>query len=332
MRRTTLPFSAILIVAAVAALLLVNPSGPRAFAQQGGSEEIVANLAMGRVVFCVTRDAILVGAATSDKAEPGSHAPLFVPLVGGHVAVLLGAVEWEELNSHKPPVRMDNVLGEVRFAAPRSTAYSQSDEAGDVEGLGIGFLERFRPVVAELHHELKIKEDQPILQILVVGYEKDYGPEAWLLGYRVEQRELQDNYFDTLVSRPSYTQLYPPEKGAPRTLVETRYPPDAPGPTLLELLGQNDSRLIPIRASDPLAGKAAQLLLDGQGPKAASEGVTAFLRGALAATGTPDTKLTLAILHEGDRFDWIIPPTETFKKPDEKRDADAPTLRGPHHE
>ena len=41
--------------------------------------------------------------------------------------------------------------------------------------------------------------------------------------------------------------------------------------------------------------------------------------------------LTLAILREGDRFDWIIPPAEPAKKPDEKRADDAPTLRGPHH-
>ncbi len=328
------PFSTIFILTAFSAILLMlSTTDPRAFAQQQqGDQEIVANLATGRVVFCVTRDGILVGAASNDKAEPGSYAPLFVPLVGGHVAVLLGAVEWMQLNSKKPPVRLDNLLTQVRFAATRSTVYSESNEAGDIEGLGIGFLDQFRPVAGLLHHELKLKEDEPIVQILVIGYEKDYGPEAWLLNYRVQQRELQDNYFDTLVLRPSYTQLYPPEKGEPRTIIEHRYPPDIPGPTLAELLGRNDPRLIPIRSADRLTDKAAQLILDGASQKAASESVTAFLRGALTATSPPDTKLTIAILREGDRFDWIIPPAETPKKPTEKRADDAPTLRGPHHE
>ena len=333
MRRAIHPFSAILLSTALAAILVIGVASPRAISQQKeGGQEIVANLASGRVVFCVSRDGILVGATNNDKAEVGSHAPLFVPLTGGHVAVMLGAVEWVELNSGKPPVRLDSLLADVQVTAKRTAAYAENDEAGDIEGLGIGFLDRFRPVAGLLHHELKIKEDEPIVQILVVGYETGYGAEAWLLNYRVQQRELQDNYFDTLVLRPSYTQLYPPEKGAPRTIVEHRYPADMPGPTLEELLGRNDARLIPVRSESPVTGKAAQFILDGASQKAASEGVTAFLRGALTATSPPGTKLTLAILREGDRFDWIIPPAEPAKKPDEKRADDAPTLRGPHHE
>src|SRR5207253_8499142 len=43
-------------------------------AQENGAGEIVANLATGRVIFCVTRDAIIV-AATSGGGEIGSRAP-----------------------------------------------------------------------------------------------------------------------------------------------------------------------------------------------------------------------------------------------------------------
>jgi hypothetical protein len=322
----------LILVAAAAVSLLCGHTPPAAAQQKQGGEEIVANLATGRVVFCVSRDGIIVGAVTNDKAEPGSHAPLFVPLVGGHVAVLLGAVEWVEVNSNKPPVRLDQLLADLPFKAMRSTVYSEANEAGDIEGLGMRFLEAFRPVAGLLHHQVNIKEDEPLVQILVIGYEQDYGPEAWLLNYLVQQRELEDNYFDTLVLRPSYTQLYPPEKGEPRTIVEHRYPADMPGPTLAELLGRNDSRLISIRQESPVTGKAAQFVLDGASQKAASEGVTAFIRGALTATSPPDSKLTLAILREGDRFDWIVPPTDMPKKPTEKRADDAPTLRGPHHQ
>ena len=60
---------------------------------------------------------------------------------------------------------------------------------------------------------------------------------------------------------------------------------------------------------------------------------TDFVRGAIIATITPENKPALASLREGDKFDWIIPPPETFKKAaDDKRDPSAPTLRAPHHQ
>jgi len=113
--------------------------------------------------------------------------------------------------------------------------------------------------------------------------------------------------------------------------VEFRYPPESKGTTLQELLQQNDRRLIPIRASDPKIGQAAQQILDGATQKANSEPATAFFRQALLATAPTDAKLTIAILHEGDKFEWIIPPPEGELKADDKRDPTAPTLRAPHH-
>jgi hypothetical protein len=306
-------------------------AGPAARAQeQDASAEFVANLSSGRVILCVTRDAMLVGAA-SESTEPGSHSPLFVNMNGGHVVVLLGATEWIELNSGKPPVRMDSELAAIRNVGARQSVALEQNEAGEIEDIGIAFLERFRIVAARLHHELALKPDEPVIQLLVAGYTKGYGPEAWLLSYRVRQRELRDNYFDTQALRPSYVQLYPPEKTAPHTLVEVRYPPDIPGPTLLELLGQNDARLRPIRSADPKVALAAQQILDGAAPKAAGDSTTAFLRDALTATKSKDSKLTLAALHDNDHFEWVIPPPEPLRKPsDEKRDPTAPSLRAPH--
>jgi hypothetical protein len=330
MRRAAYPLHAIVISTFIAAALLIIPPSPRAQSQASG-QEIVANLATGRVVMCFARDAILVG-AVSERSEPGSHSPLFVPLVGGHVAVLLGAAEWIELNSGKPPVRLDLELaksGRTKLAHPiESVDYN---EATDLEGLGISFLESLRAVTSTVHHELSLKEDEPIVQILVIGYAKDYGPEAWVLSYKVQQRELRGDYWDTLAQRPSYVQLYPPEKHAPREMVEFRYPPEIKGSTLQELLRQNDSRLMPIRSADPKVAQAAQLILDGESQKSNSEPASVFFRKALEATAPPDAKLTIAMLQEGDRFQWIIPPPEAEQKPDEKRDPSAPTLRGPHH-
>ena len=108
MRRAAYPLDTFITILIIAAGLLLIPASPHAQLQKGtaSGQEIVANLATGRVVICVTKDAILVG-AESTKSEPGAHSPLFVPLVGGHVAIFLGAVEWVELNSGKPPLRLD---------------------------------------------------------------------------------------------------------------------------------------------------------------------------------------------------------------------------------
>lgn len=335
MRRTAIPISTALMALICAFCVFARTAGPQSGIkdrEQQSDREYIANLATGRVIICVTHDAVLVG-AISEKSEPGSHAPLFVPLVGGHVAVLLGAVEWVELNSGKQSVRMDV---EMSVAAGRSqhplepTTYN---EASDIEGLGIEFLARLRDVVGRLHHPLELKDEEPLVQVVVAGYEKDYGPEAWLLSYRVKQIMLKDDYWDIQVQHPSYTQLYPPEKGQPRTLIEVRYPPDIKGPTLLEMLGQNDARLIPVRRSDPKVGQAAQQIFDGASNKALSDPATVFVKGAITATITPEKKPALAILHEGDKFDWVIPPPEDVEKAtQEKRDPTAPTLRSPHHQ
>jgi hypothetical protein len=333
MRRVAIPHFFLFAATILAAAFLLVPAKPRAQMKtplQNSGQEFVANLATGRVIVCVAKDGMLVG-AISEKTEVGSHPPLFIPLVGGHVAVMLGAVEWIALNSGKPPVRLDTELAAVSGVSTHTVANLDPNEAGDLEGLGMAFLERLRPVTGQLHHELGLKPDEPIIQIVLAGYQKDYGPEVWVLSYHLQQRQLRDDYWDTLAQRPSYVQLYPPEKGAPRTLVEFRYPPEIKGSTLQELLGQNDSRLISIRSTDPKAGAAAQLILDGSSQKSNSEGATTFLRGAMTATAPPGANLTLAILHEGDRFDWIIPPVDVPVKPDEKRDPTAPTLRAPHH-
>lgn len=332
MRRAAHSLHAFVIPILIVAALLLIPASPRAQSQKttASGQEIIANLATGRVVICVTRDAILVG-AESEKSEPGSHSPLFVPLTGGHVAVLLGAVEWVELNSGKPPVRLDLELakiGHARTVHPIETA--DQNEATDLEVMGIAFLERLRAITSELHHELKLKEDEPVVQILIAGYQKDYGPEAWVISYKLRQRLLRGDYWDTLAQRPSYEQLYPPEKRGPHTIVDFKYPPEIKGSSLQQMLQQNDSRLIPIRSADAKVGQAAQLMLDGATQKANSEPATAFFRKALEATAPKDSKLTIAILHEGDRFDWIIPPPEGESKTDDKRDPTAPTLRAPH--
>jgi len=330
MRRAVLLSFALSTVLICAAVLAGSAAGSRVPAPQS-DREIIANLATGRVIICVARDALIVG-AVSEQTEAGAHGPLFVPMNGGHVAVLLGAVEWIVLNSGTKPVRLDAQWAEAAQHGGHGTYALEENEAGDIETPSLAFLETLRAIGSHLHHPLGLKSNEPLIQVVVAGYEKDYGPEAWLVSYSVDQHELKNDYWDTLIQRPSYVQLYPPEKGEPRTIMEVRYPPEIKGSTLAQLLGQNDPRLIPVRNADAKIAQAAQQILDGESNKAAPDPAIAFVRGAMMATITPDERPALAVLREGDRFDWVIPSPETLKPADENRDPNAPTLRAPHHQ
>src|SRR6267378_3207686 len=206
------PFLQVLSVCICVHLCLL-PSGVRA--QGDAAQEVAVNLAEGRVVICAAKDGIIV--ATADEhTEPGSRQPVVVTLSALRAGVLLGAVEWIQPESSDKPIRLD------------------------------GELERVREVAGQLHHKINLGEDEPLLRLVLVDYVPDYGPEAWLIDYHIHQDALASDYWRTRVLRPSYKQLYPPEKGQPHTLIEVRYPPAnraAAAPELLDLLRQNDPRL-----------------------------------------------------------------------------------------
>src|ERR1035441_1994207 len=82
----------------LAALLLVSDSAlARSVAAQEKSqaptEEIVANLAAGRVIVAVVKDAILV-ATIENPIEAETHPPIPVEMQTSRLGVILGAVEW----------------------------------------------------------------------------------------------------------------------------------------------------------------------------------------------------------------------------------------------
>src|SRR6266478_6104096 len=79
----------------------------RAAAQtQAPEDEIVANLAGGRVIVHVARDGNIVFAAINQPVEAGGVPPRVVETDSTHVAVLLGASEWR-LPADPNPVRLD---------------------------------------------------------------------------------------------------------------------------------------------------------------------------------------------------------------------------------
>src|SRR3989449_9298026 len=247
MQRNLSSFSVGLPLALVFCVALwLLPSSSRA---QENEQEVVANLAAGRVVLYVARDAIVIG-AVEQHVEPDSRSPLVLQLGERRLGILLGAVEWVWPASGRPLVRFDRDLPALLSEATRPQPKPEMAQASDIEVIGVTFLESLRAVTSQLHHKLDLHPDEPVAELLVAGYEPGYGPEVWLLACRLAQEGLRGEHWRTRVLRPSYPTPYPPEKVQPRTLVEVRYPPDDTGPTLADLLKQNDPRLTRLRRSE----------------------------------------------------------------------------------
>lgn len=296
-------------------------------AAQQAEEEVVVNLATGRVVICVAKDGI-VFATLENKAEAEARPPVVIPLSGRRVAILLGAVEWVAPVTARELARMDTALPRLVSSLGRP-AKPGEDQANDIEALGVALLEPLRAAAARLHRKIDLPEDEPLLELILVGYVEEYGPEVWTLRYRIAQDPLRGDYWQTRVLRPQYEQLYPPEKGQPRTLMEARYPPEDEAPALLDLFSQKDPRIERIRASSELFAKATQRLSAGESNKAPVDDVTGFVRAALGAI-TPDALNGLAVIREQKGFEWILAPPEAPAKPvGIPRPAGAPTLRKP---
>ena len=309
------------------AMLSTAPS----FAQtQAREDEIVANLAGGRVIVHVAKD-VIIFAAIDKPVERNSIPPRVMNVDSGHLGILFGAAEWRSPGDPKP-IRMDRDLQHIG-ARPPNYQPSAGEAEADLETIGVAFLEKLRPLVAQLHHKLDFAPDDPIFQLVMIGYGADnYGPEVWVVEYRLEQEMIasRGEYWQTRVLRPRFTQLYPPEKHAPRTIVESRYPPDSKGPTLAELIQGNEPRIVQIAAGNPRFTKVIENIHGGTAQKAVAVDSADFMRAVLPVIAG-NTPFILGTLSEQHGFEWIIPPAEPLEKAAEDKDRppDAPTLRRP---
>jgi hypothetical protein len=290
-------------------------------------DEIVANLAGGRVIVHVARDKI-VFAAIDQPFEPSSIPPRVLSTDPRHIAVLLGASEWRSPADPKP-VRLDKDFPRVSGKNPNYAADSE-EIAPDLDVIGVAFLERLRPLVSQLHHKIEFKPDEAIFEAVLIGFAPDdYGPEIWTIEYRIQQQEIatRGDFWQTRILRPRFTQLYPPEKHAPKTLVEIRYPNTIPGPTLQQLIQGNDPELYDLSRGDPKFSKVMEEIDRGQANKAVPEDATDFLRAALPLV-SEKAKFILGTMTERG-FDWIVPPDEPVEKAkeDKNKPPEAPTLR-----
>ena len=321
----------VLLSAFICVYLWLLPSV--ASAQEESAQEIAVNLAEGRVVICAARDGIIL-ATTDAHTEAGSKPPAVAMLSALRAGVILGAVEWVHPESKDKPVRLDSELPRlVGTALNTSGRPTYSNSASDLEAVGVSLLERVRQLAEQLHNKIDLREDEPLIRLVIVGYVPDYGPEAWTIDYHIRQDDLGNDYFRTRVLRPTYNQLYPPEKGQPHTLVEVRYPPEnrvKDDPELLDLLRQNDPRLAVSRSGNDALAKSVGFVLAGQSEKSMAANDVAFLKAGIKAVTEPAAKLSMALVDFDRGFQWVIAPQEAPPPPPKDntpREPDAPTLR-----
>jgi hypothetical protein len=316
-----------LLLLLIIAILSATPS----FAQsQAREDEIIANLAGGRVIVDVARD-VIVFAAIDRPVERNSIPPRVMNVDSGHLGILFGATEWR-IPADPKPIRMDRDLPHIGARDPHYQP-SPGEAEADLETIGVAFLEKLRPLVAQLHHKLDFAPEDPIFQLVIIGYgANNYGPEVWVVEYRMEQEMIasRGEYWQTRVLRPRFTQLYPPEKHSPRTIVESRYPPDFKGPTLAELIQGNDPRIVQIAAANPRFTKVIENIHGGTAQKAVAVDSADFMRAVLPVIAG-NTPFILGTMSEQHGFEWIVPPAEPLEKAEENKDRppDAPTLRRP---
>lgn len=307
------------------AMLLTSPRGR---AQEEHEDEIVANLAGGRAIVHVSREQISF-AVIDHPIEANSRPPRVMSLDTTHVGVLFGAAEWQ-LAADPKPVRLDHNFERITKQDPRYQAYPDDTEP-DLESIGVGFLERLRPLVGQLHTKLNVNSDDAIFEVIIIGYAQDYGPEVWKVDYRIEQEErgaVGKDFWQTHVLRPSFLQLYPPEgKKSPRTLVETSYPADLAGTGLDALILRDDPRIAQLRAADPKFAKVLTDINNGQAQKAPDDDATNLLR-AMVPLIAPDGHFVLGTISEQAGFSWIVPPEEPIEKAvrDKNEPPEAPSL------
>jgi hypothetical protein len=335
----------ILVFAFALAILTAIAACPRSLRAQEAaappSEEIVANLAAGRVIVAVVKDAIIV-ATVENPIEPQTHPPIPVQLNSRRVGVLLGAVDWFSPSSEVQLARLDkelpNLRAQIAAEAPGvnpTLAQSQANvEATDLEIVGQGIVQRLNRVASNLHGKIVLPPNEPIVQLILAGFVPNYGPEVWQLSFDLTQEMRKLDYYDTHITRPVYLQFWPPEKTQLHTLLEFQYPPENKSPELLELLKAKDPRIEKICSADPKMRDVADRFLQGDYKKILAADATQFLRAALSATTDPKSRQTMAVVNAETGFEWILkPPVEPKsaapQEAEKDRPPEAPSLLGP---
>jgi hypothetical protein len=283
------------------------------------------------VIIAVVKDAILV-ATVENPIEAETRPPTPVVLSSERAGILLGAANWTSPSSKQEIAKLDEELPQLRShlvpSAPHLQAEQGGGEATDVETIGQGLLERLNAVAQNLHGKVNLSTNEPLTELILIGYLPGYGPDIWQVSYRIQQEEQDSDYWTTRVLRPSYLQFWPPEKGQPRTLLEFSYPGDHAPTPVLELLRQKDPRIEQIVSSDPKMAEVASRFLGGESNKVLAADATQFLRAILSAIAPPKSRETMCSIREEKGLEWILAPPPEPKTPGYRpeRPPGAPSL------
>lgn len=300
------------------------------------AQEIVANLCTGRVVIGVARDGIVV-ATLENPIEPQTRPPMIVSISDQRVAVLLGAADWWLPDENRELARLDQELptlppphgmGANRPRLQSGYEEGAGSEATGVENLADNLRARLALIAGHIHGKLQLDEDQPLLQMIIADYAPDYGPEVWLVQYFVEQEPEQGDYWQTRILQPKYDQLWPPEKGQPRGLVEVSYPEATP---IASLIRSGNARLAQSIAAAPGMTQVSSAILDGDIQKIDAADLAAFFRICLGGIAVPKARMIEAEINKVQGVGWFIkPPVEPqIAGSEQARPAGAPSLRNP---
>ena len=330
----------ILLLAAILTTLfaaVIFVSLPHVAAQQRQDvpgDEIIANLAAGRVIIAVVKDAILI-ATIENPIEPQTRIPAPVELSSRRAGIFLGAVEWISPSSQVQFARLDEDLphlhGHVASQAPHLQQAQPNAEAADIDSIGHGVSERLNEIARNLHGKITLPPNEPIAELILADYMENYGPEIWQLTFPLQQSMQREDYFDTHIPLPRYVQLWPPEKGQPHTLVEFHYPPESATTSLIDLLRNKDAGIEKLCSSDPKMREVRDLLLRGESNKILAVDAIQFLRAALGVLASSNSRETFATIGIESGFQWILKPPPEPKTPIQKKERpdDAPSLLHP---
>lgn len=304
--------------------------------QDAPGDEIIANLAAGRVIIAVVKDAILI-VTIENPIEPQTRVPSPVQLSSRRAGVFLGAVEWISPSSSVEFARLDRDLphlhGRVASQGPHLQQAQPQAEAADIDSIGHGVSERLNEIARNLHGKINLPSNEPVAELILADYMENYGPEVWQLTFTMQQSMQREDYFDTHVSLPRYIQFWPPEKGQPHTLVEFHYPPEIAAPLLIDLLRNRDAGIEKLCSSDAKMRDVRDRFLQGESNKILAVDAVQFFRAALGIVAPPNSRETIASIGIDSGFQWILQPPPEPKRPgqelEKKRPDEAPSLLHP---
>jgi hypothetical protein len=128
--------------------------------------------------------------------------------------------------------------------------------------------------------------------------------------------------------RPAYIQLYPPEKGQPRTFVETDYPANIAALNLAQRVEQADPQFTRIANASRETSEAISAIAAGNSTKARTSPTSDFIRAAIPLAGGDQNSLVMALLDMNRGFQWVLAPQQPIPPgKTQPTEPDAPSLR-----